>query len=207
MTDRSDMERAIYREASSASLADPETHDGPDEVSEKPALNARLACVTASELKDLSNGLRDRFGNGPPDPDDIAQEAYRRVLERGDLSSIRNLKGFLWRTARNLVLDALKSQNSRSKYDFEIEQIFFPLKSDISSPETVMIAREQLKAINETLRSMPDKRRRALMLYRVDGLTQAEVARRLKISRTSVINHIAAAHAEINALFVDDAQG
>ena len=167
----------------------------------------RLTDISADELKDLSIGLRDRFGNGPPDPDDIAQEAYRRVLEKDDPSSIRNLKAFLWRTARNLVFDALKSENSRSKYDFEVEQIFFPLKSDISSPETVMIAREQLKAINELLRTMPANRRRAIMLYRIERLTQAEIARRLKISRTMVNKHIATASAEINALFVDDVEG
>ena len=167
----------------------------------------RLTDISADELKDLSTGLRTRFGNGPPDPDDIAQEAYRRVLEKDDPSSIRNLKAFLWRTARNLVFDALKSENSRSKYDFEVEQIFFPLKSDISSPETVMIAREQLKAINELLRTMPANRRRAIMLYRIERLTQAEIARRLKISRTMVNKHIATASAEINALFVDDVEG
>ncbi|RMB04943.1 RNA polymerase sigma factor [Eilatimonas milleporae] len=201
------MDRAAY---GGKALKTNEVDDGSDasasKVIEAPT-DPRLTSISANELKDLSIGLRDRFGNGPPDPDDIAQEAYRRVLEKDDPSSIRNLKAFLWRTARNLVFDALKSENSRSKYDFEIEQIFFPLKSDISSPETVMIAREQLKAINELLRTMPANRRRAIMLYRVERLTQAEIARRLKISRTMVSKHLATASAEINALFVDDVEG
>ncbi|MEM8572896.1 MAG: sigma factor, partial [Pseudomonadota bacterium] len=74
---------------------------------------------------ELAEGLRKRFGNGPPDPDDVAQEAFQKVLERGDLSTIKNLRAFLWRTARNLILSSKRSDHRRSAYDFEIEQLFF----------------------------------------------------------------------------------
>ncbi|MEM8985120.1 MAG: RNA polymerase sigma factor [Pseudomonadota bacterium] len=156
-------------------------------------------------LADLTRGVRNRFGNGPPDPEDVAQEAFRRIIEKGDTAAIKNLKGFLWRTARNLVLDARKISNARSKYDFEIEEMYFPLKGDISTPENVILAKEQLRMINAHLRDMPEKRRRAFVLYRVEGLTLVEVARRLRISRTAVSNHIAKAHASLNALFIEDA--
>lgn len=172
-----------------------------------PGSDPRLEELCSSYLADLARGVRDRFGAGPPDPEDVAQEAFRRVFEKGDTSGVKNLKGFLWRTARNIVLDAKKITDVRSKYDFEMEQLLFPLKGDISSPETVMLAKEQLRAVNALLREMPEKRRRALILYRVEGLTLEEVARRLRLSRTAVSNHIAKAHAKLNAHFVEDADG
>ena len=95
----------------------------------------------------------------------------------------------------------------RSKYDLDIEQIFFSLKGDNSSPETVILAREQLKAVNALLREMPEKRRRALILYRIEGLTLVEVARRLRISRTAVSKHIARAQIALNTLYIEDANG
>lgn len=51
----------------------------------------------------IVNGLRQAYGSGPPDPEDITQLVFQRVLERRDLSDIQNIRGFLWRTARNLL--------------------------------------------------------------------------------------------------------
>lgn len=175
----------------------------PTEVVQQ-SIEGELAALYRDYVHDLAVGIRDRFGNGPPEPEDVAQEAFRRVIERGDTSQIKNLKGFLWRTARNLVFDATKRTKLRSKYDFEVEEILFPVKGDILTPEKVMLAKEQLKAVNELLRQMPEKRRRALVMYRVEGLTLVEVARRLRLSRTAVSNHIAKAHAALNTLFVED---
>lgn len=147
----------------------------------------------------LSATLRKMFGDGPPDPDDVAQEAFRRVIEHRDIASIHNLKAFIWRTARNLVLKEKHTQQVRARYDFEVEQLYFPLKGDDSTPERIIKAREQLQAINELLVKMPEKRRRALVLHRIDGLSVAEVGRRLGISRTAAAKHVARASAELHA--------
>lgn len=173
-------------------------------IESPPSTDPRIRQLSETYLKDLTEGIRDRFGNGPPDPEDVAQEAFSRVLEMDNTASIRNLKGYLWRTARNLIFDAGKASRARERYDFEVEEIFFPLRGDNCSPENVISAKEQLSAINTVLRNMPEKQRRAIVLYRIEGMTLEEVARRLRISRTSVSNHIAKAHAQINALFVDD---
>lgn len=166
----------------------------------------RVAALSTSYLSEMAMALRKRYGDGPPDPDDVAQEAFRRIIEKGDTSNIQNLKAFLWRTARNLILDTKKIDKVRSKYDYEIQQIFFTTGGDISSPENVIIVREQLRAINECLRGMSERRRRAFLLYRVDGLTLEEVARRLMMSRTAVSNHIAKAQTQLIALFAGDAE-
>ena len=168
--------------------------------------NEPLTALYQEYAEELSNGIRSRYGDGPPDPDDVAQDAFRRVFERADVSKIVNLKAFLWRTARNLVIDAKRSDQTRSKFDFEVEQLFFPLKGDTSTPETVIIAREQLAAINGLLRRMPEKRRWALILYRLDGLTLTEIGRRLGISRTAVTKHISKAEMQINALFLEEGE-
>lgn len=155
-------------------------------------------------IGELVAGIRRQYGSGPPDPEDVAQEAFRRAYERADLMQITNLRGFLWRIARNLVIDAKKSKESRSKYDFEVAQIFFPLRGDISSPETVIQAREQLRQINALLRSMPKKRRWALLARRLEGLTHEEIGQRLGISRSAVAKHISRAEMQISELLLED---
>lgn len=134
----------------------------------------------------------------------MVQEAFLRIYEHDNVSTIRNLKAFVWRTARNLVLDSKKIAHIRSKYDFEIERLYFCLKGENLSPEFVIGAKEQLQAINALLLTMPDRRRRALLLYRIEGLTLAQTADQLGISITAVRKHIARAQAQLNALFLNE---
>ncbi|MEM9878639.1 MAG: sigma-70 family RNA polymerase sigma factor [Pseudomonadota bacterium] len=164
-----------------------------------------LTALYENYLHELASGIRRMFGEGPPDPDDVAQEAFRKVLERGNYQAIGNLKAFVWRTARNIVLMAKQKHEVRTRLDFEVEQLFFPLKGDILSPETIISARQQLRAINDLLEQMPEKRRRALMLYRIEGLPMIEVARRLGVSRSAATKHVSKAQMQINALFFDEA--
>ena len=145
----------------------------------------------------LVGSLRRTFGDGPPDPDDIAQQAFQKLIERDRLSDIRSIKGILWRTARNLMINAKRSRSTRTRYDFEIEHLYFPSRGVNSTPEAVLSANEELQAINEVLRAMPEKRRRAFILHRVEGLSVSEVARRLRLSRSPTDRHIRRAAEDI----------
>ncbi|MEM1434807.1 MAG: sigma-70 family RNA polymerase sigma factor [Pseudomonadota bacterium] len=163
----------------------------------------RIRKLYEESLGELVAGLRRRFGDGPPAPDDVIQESFRRVFEQPDTSAISNLKAYVWRIARNLVLDGKKAAAVRSQYDFEVEQLFFPLRGDNLSPEIVITARAQLRAINELLLEMPAARRRALLLYRVEGLTLAKVAEEMGLSVSGVRKHVSRAQAQLHALFLD----
>ena len=158
-----------------------------------------LAAFYQEHRAELTNYLRKQFGDGPPDPDDVTQLAFQKLLERGDLSGIRSLRAFLWRTARNLTLNFRRSDGIRSGYDFEVEQLFFAEKGNESSPERVVEVREQLRIISEALRRMPEKRRVSFILHRIEGYTMTAIARRYGLSRGAILKHIARAAAEIDA--------
>lgn len=155
----------------------------------------------------LSASLRKAYGDGPPEPEDVSQQAFQKLMERGDLGSIDNLKAFLWRTAHNIVLLAKRSEGIRLRHEFEVEQIYFPLKNDGATPERILAAKDQLNTINEILRAMPVKRRRVVVLHRVEGLSMAEVGRRLGISRQSAAKHLTKAIADLSVVFLNDKDG
>ncbi|MEM0909610.1 MAG: sigma-70 family RNA polymerase sigma factor [Pseudomonadota bacterium] len=148
---------------------------------------------------ELAKTLRSMFGDGPPDPDDVAQEAFHRLMQRGDYASIKNLKAFVWRTARNILVTEKRHVAMRSRHDYEIEQFFFTIAGYDSSSEKVIEAREQLKLINDAIMKMPAMRRRAFVLNRIESLSVAEVGRQLGISRPGASKHIARATADIEA--------
>lgn len=151
----------------------------------------------------LAAKLRQTFGNGPPDPDDLTQLAFQKLIERGDISDISNLKGFLWNTARNLLFNDRRNRKTRSKYDFEIEHLFFPNRGADSTPESVLGAREELRAIDKAFDQMPNNRRLAFIMHRIDGLPIAEVARRLGIARSPARRHILRAMEDIQLALVE----
>lgn len=151
----------------------------------------------------LSATLRKMYGNGPPDPDDVAHAAFFKMIERGELGSIVNLKGFLLSTARNILRKELRSHAIRDRYTVDVEQIFFASKGDNQTPERVIEAKQQLRAVNEALRAMPERRRHAFILNRVDGLSVSAVARKLGISRTAAAKHITRAMDEIDGRLLE----
>lgn len=154
----------------------------------------------------LKKGIRARYGDGPPEPDDVVQEAFRRFFDQDNWRAIQNVRAFLWRTACNFVLSTKMSSGLRDKYRLELEHIFRADQRDISTPETVITVREQLAAINALLQTMPKRRRLAFLLYRIDGLTQMQISKRLHLSRSAVQKDITLAEAAIAELFLDQGE-
>ncbi|MEM1261985.1 MAG: sigma-70 family RNA polymerase sigma factor [Pseudomonadota bacterium] len=165
--------------------------------------NVEMATLFLDHSATLVRALRRTFGSGPPDPEDIAQQAFQKLVERQDRSDIRDLPAFLWRTARNAFLSALKRDGVRARYDYEVEQLYFPSRGDDLTPERVLEVREQLQSINDVLRQMPEKRRHAFLLHKVEGLSVAEVARRLDITRTPAQKHITRAAQQIDVFLAE----
>lgn len=159
-----------------------------------------IAQLYRQTIRPLASMLRKHLGDGPPDPDDIAQLAFQKLIERPTLADINNKEAFLWRTARNLVFKERRAQDVRARYDFEVEQLYFALRGYDPDPERVVSAKEQINLVKTMLQSMPERRRRAFVLHRIEGLTIAATARRLKISATAAGKHISRAMAEIDDL-------
>ena len=151
----------------------------------------------------LSNDLRSKFGDGPPDPDDVVQDAFAKLIDRDDLSDVKNPQAFLWTIARNLMLSGRRKVDVRSKYDFEIEHLFFASKGSELSPERVIEVRDQLQIINDVIDKMPENRRLAFLLHRVEGLNFSAVGRRLGMSSNGVVKHVTRAAYDIKMALRD----
>ena len=174
-------------------LAPPTIQGAPDHVAQ-----AELSLLYRENIKELAGYLRRVFGNGPPEPEDIAQEAFQKLSAQKDLSQIRNLRAFLWRTARNLVLTHKRNLDVRTKYDFEIEHLYFAAEGSGSNPERVLEVKEQLQIIRNALKHMPERRRKAFLWHLVDGRLFSAVCRRLGISRHAVVKHVTRAALDID---------
>ena len=192
------MEVDRTRQQTETATAAPDHSDEVESGDTKSTSEIVLAKLYAENAGELTGYLRKAFGDGPPDPEDISQEAFRKLAEQKDLSVIDNLRAFLWRTARNLTLDYKRQIAVRSKFDFEVEHLLFAVGGPAFSPENVLGVKEQLQIIEAVLLKMPARRRKAFYWHRVEGQNFSEVGRRLGISRRAVLRHVTIAAQEID---------
>lgn len=128
--------------------------------------------------------LQSRFGSNVA-VNDIIQEAYLRILQIRKKDPVRAPKAFLFATARNLALNAVR--NAKVRGEHRVEQLDESEILDESSgvPETV--ARyEELEILTRAIQSLPDRCRQILTLRKVYGMSQSEIAQKLDISARTV---------------------
>jgi RNA polymerase sigma-70 factor (ECF subfamily) len=126
----------------------------------------------------------------PQDVEDIAQEAFVRVLEAGSKGEIHYQQAYLFRTAHNLALNALARKSNlleTSMADFADLDV---VMESVTLDETVA-TQQRFERFCHIAASLPNQCRQVLVLRKVYGLSQQEVAARLGISVSTVEKHLA----------------
>ena len=161
--------------------------------------------IYVEDWRDLCAFLRARFGSGPPDPEDVAQQAFLTLGERPAERAHESPRGFVFRVAINLVLDAKRRQSrsaralSRSPAALEPEAA-----PDV---ERTLIAREELDLLKQVVAGMPPRHRLYLAANRFEGLSFAEIARQHGVSeslvRKTIGEAVAACHRALTRGTID----
>ncbi len=136
--------------------------------------------------------LRGRLGSAE-DAEDVAQEAYARLMRAERLEQIENPRGFLFRTAANLAVDRGRQQQRRASKERELgPQMRDTAEHDAGtrSPETARQGQERLRQIADALDQLPWKCRRAFVLHRFEGKSHTEIARELGVSRSTIEKYV-----------------
>ncbi|MNM89063.1 putative RNA polymerase sigma factor FecI [compost metagenome] len=109
---------------------------------------------------------------------DLHQEAWLRFRRRESGQEIGNLRAFLYRIVRNLVIDHRRQQDAIPAQ----EEISAELVSEQPGPERVASDSQRLERLQAVLQELPPHLRQALLWNRLDGLTQREIGERLGVS-------------------------
>jgi RNA polymerase sigma factor (sigma-70 family) len=140
-----------------------------------------------------------RYGSGPPDPEDVAQQVFVRLatMDAAMAEQVVHPKSFLYRMAENVVLDEKRRAIVRAAHARETMAGADDLAGCDTPIENVLVAREDLALIEKTIRAMPDRRRQCFLLHRMEELSCAEIGRRLGVSHTAARKHVERALADI----------
>jgi len=139
--------------------------------------------------KDLRSWLRRRFP-ALDSIDDVIQEAYLRALTTQESEDLRCPRAFLFRTAKNLSLNHLKSHEVSRKIPYE-ETAFSDVVSDAEDPRDTIARNQEREIMKAAIQSLPQRCRQIMTLNKVYGLSQKDVAKRLNIAPSTVCDQIA----------------
>lgn len=133
-----------------------------------------------SHWPDLCRYVLRSFGPGPPDPEDIAQQAFIRLS--GVTAAVENIGSFLRKTARNLVIDHYRGSLRTSLVHRDVT-ILDGENADYT-PEDVLASKEHLFLLNAAIDNLRPKERVALLMHRIDGASFADIAAHLGVSHS-----------------------
>lgn len=135
----------------------------------------------------------------PVEVDDLLQDLYVKLtnIRTGPVS---NPRAYLYQMANNLLHDHRRGRRRQQERDdqWTRNQIGPDLERDAGpSPEESAIARDELERVNEAIASMPERTAQILKMYRLDGLSQKAIARRLDVSLSAVEKHLQRAYRKL----------
>jgi RNA polymerase sigma factor (sigma-70 family) len=130
--------------------------------------------------------------------EDLIQELFLKIQTLDDLEVQGDGSALLFRMANNLMLDRLRSQartgvRDESWRSLQGATLGEHQVADMPSAEDVVAARQRLGLMMATLQTLPPQVARAFTLHKLDGLSHAETAAAMGVSRSSVEKHVSAA--------------
>ena len=128
-----------------------------------------------------------RLSVKPEDVDDILQESLLRVFEADEKKKIRRPKSYLFKVSRNMVFRR-RERRSREVLS-EIDEASIDSRSVPADRD--LHYRRMHDAFWEALSTLPQPHQRAILLRRVYGFSQKEVAGKMGVSVSSVEKYIA----------------
>ena len=125
---------------------------------------------------------------GSPDAaEDVAQAVFVTLWRnRSSWTAGSPPWPYLFRLARNLALDGQKHRRIRDRKAVEIRRLSPKPRLPIEESEYLELRRGLDAALNQ----LPERRRQAFLLVRIDGLTLAEAADVMGVARQTVANHV-----------------
>jgi len=122
------------------------------------------------------------------DAEDLTQEVFAR-LASGEIGDVENPGAYLHQMAANLLRDRARREQVRDGYRRSVHGV---IHSDVETidPSRIFLARETLGEVSEALRQLPERTRAIFLLFRLEGMKQAELAEYYGISVSAVQKHL-----------------
>lgn len=160
-----------------------------------------IASLYASEHGRLRRMLI-RRGISAQSAADAVQEAFIRLL-RAPTEDIRDLRGYLHRTAETVAIDLHRRERRGAAIIDPAALVDESIVDPMPLADAQVISAEEFAALDAALRELPPRAREVLTLHKFEGLSYAEIADRLGIAKNTVMVHMVKALGSLKARLRD----
>lgn len=115
---------------------------------------------------------------------DLRQEIYARVCEAAAAAQPLNTKAFVFTTARNLLIDRMRHARV-VPLEVAVDLDGWGAADEVT-PDRHVTARDELRRLQAGLDQLPARCREVVVLRKIEGLSQREVAARMGIREDTV---------------------
>ncbi len=130
-----------------------------------------------------------RLTGNHEDAEEIVQDAYARLFAYEQWQRLGNPNGFTLRIIRNLAIDRFR-QADVVRIDRNPAVPLAELADDAPLPDAAAAHRDELRAVQAAVATLPDRCRQAVTLRRIEGLSPPEVAEAMGISVSTLEKHL-----------------
>ncbi len=125
---------------------------------------------------DLCNLLRRMFGNGPPEPEDLVQGAFKKFAELDSIDHIENPRAFIARIAVNNGLKSIKRVQTARDY---VAELLTETDAGLEKidPERIYQGKQNINALNIAMAELSAKQREIVVRARLRGETYAQISK------------------------------
>ena len=119
------------------------------------------------------------------DVDDVIQESYLRMFRIRASRPIESARAFLYFVARRLALDTVrrnKTASHESVADFDPDGV---IAEGPSLPEAIG-KQQEIRLLAEAVHSLPARCREVMILRKIEGLSQKQIAERCNVTEATV---------------------
>lgn len=159
----------------------------------------------AEEVQPHEPGLRSYLRGSFPqvrDVDDIVQETYLRILRSRSDSPVRHARGFLFQIARRLAVDWLR--RARVSPEIGVTAITeLPVCDDAPDAAAQAALNDELTRLAVALSALPPRLREVMVLRKLEGMSQREIAARLGLSENTVQVHVVRGFKRLQEIYAE----
>lgn len=122
------------------------------------------------------------------DAEDMTQELFAKLALSEGERTMDNADAYIFQMAANLLRDRARRERVRSSYSAAVRAE--PLDLEPLDPARVLMGRERLGEVSDALRELPERTRAIFLLFRLEGMKQAELAELYGMTTSGVQKHI-----------------
>lgn len=134
--------------------------------------------------------------------EDLTHEVFARVSKR-EAEGIANAEAYVFSSASSVYVDHVRRRKSHyaDQHD-NLDGLEFV--SEAPDPARVFQSKQSLERLRVILEELPQRTREILLLSRLEGLSNTQLATRFEVSVSAIEKHLARGLLHVRRRFADD---